>query len=269
MFGTKGSDSGDMPFFEHVDALRPRLVRSALALLVLFCAAFACKEQLMAVIAGPQSPDFVTNRFFAWLAERMSSDVLRINSHPLLLINTAMAGQFNLHLSLSFYSALIVAVPYMLWELWGFVKPALTDRELRVCRMFVFYVTLCFFCGVLFGYFVLSPLSVNFLSGYIVSEQIANMIDMGSYVSLVLNLSLVCGVIFLLPVAADMLSRAGILSAGFMKRYRRHALVVLAALAAIVTPPDVASMVLVMLPLYGLYELSIGIAARHDDRMEQ
>lgn len=253
-----------MSFFEHVDALRPRLVRSALMLMVLVCVAFACKDLLMAIITGPQSSDFPTNRFFGWLADRMSSEVLRINSRPVTLINTAMAGQFNLHLSLSFYTALIVAVPYFLWEVWGFVKPALTERELRASRRIVAYVTLCFFTGVLFGYFVLSPLSVNFLSNYVVSDRISNLIDMDSYVSLVLNLSFVCGVVFLLPVAVSLLSRAGILSASFMKRYRRHALVVLTAMAAVITPPDVASMVLVMLPLYGLYELSISIAARHN-----
>lgn len=264
LFGTKESDGGEMSFFEHLDALRPRLMRSAGVLLVLVCAAFACKEWLMAVITGPQSPDFVTNRFFAWLAGQTGSDALRINSQPLMLINTAMAGQFNLHLSLSFYTAVILTIPYLAGELWGFVKPALTESELRTSRMFVFWVTLCFFAGVLFGYFMLAPLSVNFLSGYVVSDRIANMIDMDSYVSLVLNLSFVCGAVFLLPVAVALLSGAGILSASFMKRYRRHALVVLAVMAAVVTPPDAASMVLVLLPLYGLYELSIGIAARRN-----
>ena len=264
LFGRREADGGEMPFFEHLDALRPRLLRSVAVLLLLVCAAFACKEWLMAVITGPESPDFPTNRLFAWLADRMSSETLRINSRPLTLINTAMAGQFNLHLSLSFYTALILTVPYFLWEMWGFVRPALTERELTAGRKIVFYVTLCFFAGVLFGYFVLAPLSVNFLANYMVSEQISNMIDMGSYVSLVVNLSLVCGVVFLLPVAVSLLSRAGILSASFMKRYRRHALVLLSAMAAIITPPDVASMVLVLLPLYGLYELSINIAARHN-----
>lgn len=264
LFRTNESESGEMSFFEHLDALRPRLIRSAAMLLLLVCVMFALKRQLMAVITGPESPDFPTNRFFAYLAGVLSSDVLRINERPLTLINTAMAGQFNLHLSLSFYAALIFAVPYLLWEMWGFVKPALTERELNASRRFVLYVTLCFFAGVSFGYFLLAPLSVNFLSNYVVSDDIANMIDMESYVALVLNLSFVCGAVFLLPVVTWLLSRAGILKASFMKRYRRHALVTLAALAAVVTPPDVASMVLVLLPLYGLYELSIGIAKKHN-----
>lgn len=264
LFGVKEPENGEMSFFEHLDALRPRLWRSAAVLLLAVCAAFACKEWLMAVVTGPESPEFITNRFFAMLAERLSSDTLRINAHPLTLINTTMAGQFNMHLSLSFYTGLIVSMPYFLWELWGFVKPALTERELRASRRMMFYVVICFFAGVSFGYFVLSPLSVNFLSGYTVGDEISNMIDFGSYVSLITNMTLVCGGIFLLPVLVGVLSRAGLLSAAFMKRYRRHAFVLLAAMAALVTPPDVASMVLVLVPLYGLYELSISIAKRHN-----
>lgn len=265
LFGNKERESGDMSFFDHVEALRPRLFRSAAVLLLLVCAAFACKEWLMTVIMGPQSSDFVTNRLFARLAELLSSDTLRINSQPLHLINTTMAGQFNMHLSLSFYAGLIISVPYISWELWGFVRPALTERELGASRRMVFYVTLCFFTGVLFGYFVLAPLSVNFLSGYTIGDEVENMIDFVSYVSLVSNMTFACGAIFLLPVLVSLLSRAGLLSAAFMKRYRRHALIVLSILSALITPPDVASMVLVLLPLYGLYELSICIAKRHNN----
>lgn len=264
LFGDKRTESGNMPFFDHLSALRPRLLRSAAVLLLLVCAAFVCKEWLMAIVMGPQSPDFATNRFFAWMAGQMSSETLVINSKPLTLINTTMAGQFNMHLSLSFYAGLILAVPYILWELWGFVRPALTEHELRKSRMFVFYVTACFLTGVLFGYFVLSPLSVNFLAGYTLDDKVANMIDLGSYVSLVATLSFVCGGVFLLPVLTALLSGMGLVSASFMKRYRRHALVVLAILSALITPPDAASMVLILLPLYGLYELSIGIAKRRN-----
>lgn len=264
VFSRRGSDDGDMPFFDHLEALRPRLIRSAAVLVVLMCAAFFCKGWLMAVIMGPQSPDFATNRLFARMAVLLSSEVLHINRQPLFLINTAMAGQFNLHLSLSFWTAVILTVPYLLGELWGFVKPALTERELRASRMFVLSVSACFFTGLLFGYFVVAPLSVNFLSGYTVSGDISNMTEIDSYVSLVLNITLACGVVFLLPAAADMMSRAGLLSASFMRRCRRHAIVVMAAMAALITPPDAASMLLVLLPLYGLYEAGIAIAARHN-----
>ena len=262
LFRVSEPEDIDMSFWEHLDALRPRIMRSVVALFVFMIAAFFAGSLLMKVVTGPMSPDFLTNRFFAWMAEELSSEVLRINSNPVQLINTAMAGQLNLHLSMAFYTALLLAIPYLLWEFWGFVRPALTKHEQRRGRFFVAQVSFCFFVGVLFGYFILAPLSVNFLSSYRVSATIDNMIDISSYMSLVLNLTFVCGIIFLLPVLANVLSKMGMLTANFMRNYRRHAIIVLAVLAAFVTPPDAVSMVLVLIPLYGLYELSISVAAR-------
>ena len=266
LFKVREPEPVDMSFFEHLDALRPRLMRSAAALFIFMIAAFLAKEWLMAIIMGPKSEWFPTNRLFAWLSDLMNTDVLRINARPMTLINTTMAGQFNLHLSLAFYTALLLAVPYMLWELWGFVKPALSRSEQRSSRLFVLQVTFCFFTGAAFGYFLLAPLSINFLANYTVSGDISNMIDIGSYMSIVLNMTFVCGFVFLLPVLVGLLAGMGLLTASFMKRYRRHAIVILAAVSAIITPPDAASMVLVALPLYGLYELSISIAARGERR---
>jgi sec-independent protein translocase protein TatC len=171
-----------------------------------------------------------------------------------------MAGQFNMHLLMAFYVALLVAVPYLMLELWLFVRPALTKSEQRTSSIFILYIVLRMAIGIGFGYFILAPLSVNFLSSYIVSSDITNMIDVGSYIKLVANLTLVCALIFELPVAIHFLSKAGIITAQFMKQYRRHAVVVLAVCAAIITPPDIMSMILVIIPLYLLYELSIKIA---------
>lgn len=269
LFKVRDPEPVDMSFFEHLDALRPRLMRSAASLFVFMIAAFLAKEWLMDIIMGPKSEWFPTNRFFAWLSQLLNTDVLRINDRPLTLINTTMAGQFNLHLSLSFYTALMLSIPYMLWELWGFVKPALTPSEQRSSRLFVLQVSLCFFTGAMFGYFLLAPLSINFLAGYTVSGDISNMIDIESYMSIVLNMTFVCGFVFLLPVLVGLLAGMGLLTASFMKRYRRHAIVILAAVSAIITPPDAASMILVMLPLYGLYELSILIAARGERRHQR
>ncbi len=261
LFRVDEPEDGDMSFMEHLDHLRPRLLRAVVALFVFIIVAFAFGDELMAVIMGPKSEWFPTNRLFAWLAESSGKEFLRINSGELTLINTAMAGQINLHIRMAFYTAILLAVPYLLWELWGFVKPALTREEQRKSRFFVLEVSLCFFVGVLFGYFVLSPLSVNFLGSYSMSEQLSNMIDISSYMSLISNMVFVCGVIFLLPILSRVLARMGVLTAAFMRKYRRHAIVVLAVLAALVTPPDVASMVLVMIPLYALYEFSIHIVA--------
>ena len=266
LFKVSEPEEVDMSFWEHLDALRPRIMRSVVALLVFMVVAFIFGGKLMTLITGPMSEWFPTNRLFAWLADELSSEVLRINSNPVQLINTTMAGQFNLHLSLAFNTALLLAIPYLLWELWGFVRPALTAGEQRRGRFFVLQVSLCFFTGVLFGYFMLAPLSVNFLSTYTVSGEISNMIDISSYLSLVLNMTFVCGLIFLLPVLTSLLSGMGLLTAEFMRKYRRHAIIVLALLAAFVTPPDAVSMVLVLMPLYGLYELSILVAMRGEKR---
>ena len=255
-------NTDDMTFFEHLDDMRPGLIRSVVALLVFMVVAFVFKDAIMAFIMGPKSPEFPTNVLFARMADALGSDVLRINSVPLSLINTSMAGQLNLHLLVSFYAALVVALPYLVFELWLFVRPAFSDVELRHSRMFALCTILSFLLGIAFGYFVLAPLSVNFLGSYSVSAAITNMIDVGSYMSLVLNMSLVCGVVFELPMLVYFLSKVGLVTADFMRNYRRHAIVVLAIGAAIITPPDIVSMVLVIIPLYALYELSIGIAAR-------
>ena len=256
----KGVDVNDMTFFEHLDALRPVLIRSVVLLLVAMVVAFIFKEPIMNCIMGPKSPDFITNELMYRLAEKTGSEVLKINQEPVTLINTSMAGQFNMHLLTAFYVALIVAIPYLLFELWLFVRPALTISERRSSTRFILYIVLCMAIGIAFGYFILAPLSVHFLTGYVVSSDISNMIDVSSYISLVANMVLVCAVIFELPVAVHFLSMTGLITAQFMKRYRRHAIVVLAIGAAIITPPDIMSMILVIIPLYLLYELSIKIA---------
>lgn len=256
----KGKDVNDMTFFEHLDALRPGLIRSVIVLFVAMVVAFVFKDPIMDIIMAPKSPDFVVNRMMCTLADITDSPVLKINQTPVTLINTAMAGQFNMHMLLAFYVALIVAIPYLVFELWLFVLPALSRSERRSSSRFILYIIMCMCIGIAFGYFILCPLSINFLSGYVFSADIANMIDARSYIALVSNLLLVCAVIFELPVIVHFLSRMGLISADFMKKYRRHAVIVLSICAAIITPPDVMSMILVVIPLYLLYELSIKIA---------
>lgn len=256
----KGGDVNDMSFFEHLDALRPGLLRSVVVLLVSMVVAFLFKEPVMGLIMGPKSPDFVTNAALCQLAERTGNELLKINQEPVTLINTAMAGQFNMHLMMALYVALIVVIPYLIFELWLFVRPALTASERKSSSKFILYTVGCMVMGILFGYFILAPLSVNFLTGYTVSSEITNMIAISSYISLVANLVFVCALIFELPVVVYFLSRTGLITAQFMRKYRRHAIVLLAVCAAVITPPDIVSMILVIIPLYLLYELSIKIA---------
>ena len=259
----KSSDN-EMTFFEHIEALRPHLVRGAMALFVIMIGAFLAKKFLIdLVLMGPQSPDFVTNRWLCNLSHSLlGNDTLCINHIKLNMINTALGGQFNLHMQIAMVTGVVLAVPYLLWELWRFIAPALTPYERYKSRMFVFYVSLCFFAGLLFGYFLIAPLSINFLANYQASEAISNMIDIRSYLTTVLSVSVACAAVFQLPLLVYFLARMGMVTAKFLRKYRRHAIVILTVVSAVITPPDLFSLVLVVLPLYALYEYSIILAAK-------
>lgn len=258
----KESSDVEMTFFEHIDALRPHLLRGALMMFVVMIVAFTGKSFIIdTILFGPQTPDFPTNRFLCHIAQLTGIDGLCINQNPMSLINTSMGGQFNLHMKVALMTGIVIAIPYMLWELWRFISPALTANERGKSRMLVFFISLCFFVGLLFGYYVISPLTVNFLANYEASAYINNMIDVGSYLSTVLNVSLACGVVFQLPLLVYFLARMGLITAEFMRKYRRHAIVVLVIFSAVITPPDIFSLILVAMPLYGLYEYSIILAA--------
>ena len=212
---------------------------------------------------GPQSPDFPTNRWLCDFSYAVFGDNrVCINQMKFNMVNTALAGQFNLHMQVALATAIAVAVPYLLWEIWRFVVPALTEHERRKSRLFVLYVSLCFFAGLCFGYFLIAPLSVSFFAGYQASPEITNMIDVRSYLSTVLSVSIACAVVFQLPLLVYFLARMGLITASFLRRYRRHALILLCIISAIITPPDIFSLLLVVIPLYGLYECSILLAGR-------
>ncbi len=277
----KESSDVEMTFFEHLEDLRPHLMRAFGALFIIAIAAFIFKGFIIdTLLFAPQTPEFVTNRwlcgmgyrlndFVGWLGGLFNAEwstdptVLCINQgEPVKILNTKLVGQFNLHIKVAMATGLVLGIPYLLWEIWQFVKPALTDDERRGTRMFVFYVSLCFFAGVLFGYFIITPLSLHFFRNYSASEAITNMIDTSSFFSQVIGVSLGAGLLFQLPLLVYFLTRIGLVSPEFLRKYRRHAVVLLAVVAAIITPPDIFSMVLVMLPLYGLYEFSIYLSGR-------
>lgn len=260
---TESTTNDQMTFFEHLDSLRPHLVRSAAALLIMAVAAFLLKGFVIdGLLMGPQSAEFPTNRLIGRLAAVLGGTGLEMHADRFSIINTSVAGQFNLHLRVSLATAFVITVPYLLWELWRFVKPALTENEKRGSRLFVFWVSLCFFSGLLFGYFIIVPLALNFLLNYTASPDIVNMIDINSYLSTVLGTTVACGLVFQLPLLVWFLARMGVLSSAFMKKYRRHAIIILGVFSAVITPPDALSMVLVLLPMYGLYEIGIRLAAR-------
>ncbi len=256
------SDDSQMSVAEHINELRRRLTRTVILLAVGFIVAFIFKDFLTGILFGPSNPEFLSNRAFAWLADQTGVDMLRINQSNPELINTQMAGQFKLHLKLSFVASLVVTIPFALWQLWIFVRPALTQKVIRHCRSLVFEVSLWFFVGLLFGYFIVAPLANNFLSNYVLSTEINNMIDVNSYLSIVLGVSMACALTFQLPLLIKLLATIGIVSSKLLRKYRKIAFTVILILSAVITPPDVFSQILVGAPLYILYEYGIVITRR-------
>lgn len=252
----------EMSFLDHLEELRWHLVRAVAAIFVFAIVALVNKEFVFhTLILGPSRPDFWTYRWLCMLGEAIDSANLCIDSIPFVIQNRTMTGQFTTHLTVSFLAGFIVSFPYIFWEIWRFVKPGLYPSEQRLTRGSVFFVSLLFAIGISFGYLVVAPLSVNFLANYQVDPSIINEIDLGSYISTVMMLTLACGLLFELPMIVYVLSKAGIVSPKQMKTYRRHSIVGILGISAIITPSDVMSMILVAIPLLVLYEISIFISA--------
>lgn len=177
------------------------------------------------------------------------------------LQNRTMAGQFTMHITISFFIGLICAFPYTFWELWRFIKPGLYPKEQKMSTGIILFVCVLFILGILFGYYIAAPLSINFLASYNLDPSIENYFDISSYISLLFMLVLGTGLMFQLPVVVFALSKVGVVTPEFLKTYRRHAIVIILIVAAIITPPDVISQILVSLPLTLLYEISIWVSA--------
>lgn len=253
----------EMTFLDHLEELRWHLVRSIVAIVVFAIVAFVFHRFIFdVIILAPKTPAFWTNQQLCALGELLNVSSLCINAVPFKVINISMAGQFSTHIMVSLVLGIIVAFPYIFWEFWRFVSPALYTKEKQSSRGAIFYTSLLFMLGVLFGYFLIVPLSVHFLGSYNVSAQVENTIDLKSYISTVTSVVLASGIIFELPIFVYFLAKAGLVSAAFLRKYRKHSVVVILALSAIITPPDVFSQILVCLPLLLLYEVGIIIARR-------
>ena len=251
-----------MTFLDHLEELRWHVVRSFVAIIVLTIVAFSSKTFVFDVlIFGPARPDFWTFKMLCKLGELINSDVLCIESIPFLIQSRNMTGQFTMHLISSFVLGFIVAFPYVFWEIWRFIGPGLYPTERKVSKGAVFFVTLLFVIGVLFGYYIMSPLAVNFLANYQVSELVVNEFDITSYVTTVTTLVMGSGVLFQLPMVIYFLSKIGLVTPALMRHYRRHAIIVILFFGAVLTPPDPLSQILIAIPLYGLYQFSILISA--------
>lgn len=234
-----------MTFWDHLDVLRSSLIKMGVAVVVFAVAAFLMKETLFSVVLAPRSSDFVTYR------------LLGVEEFSLHLMNTGLTEQFMIHMRTALYAGLLLASPYILYELFRFVSPGLYQNERRYAVWIVGAAYVMFLVGTLVNYFVVFPLTVRFLGTYQVSPDVANMLTIQSYVDTLLGMSLVMGVVFELPVVCALLGRIGLINAQLMAGYRRHAIVAILVVAAIITPTtDVFTLFVVSLPIYLLYEVS-------------
>jgi sec-independent protein translocase protein TatC len=255
----------EMSFFDHIDVLRKHLLRALAVVLVFTAGAFYYTDFIFnTVIMGPKDPSFWTYRMMCKLYERFPSigEDFCIRTLDAKIINTEMSGQFTLQLNACVMTGLILGIPYLLFEIWLFIKPALHENERKSASGFVAFASFLFFTGILFGYYIICPLSVNFLINYQVSPDIENTFTIDSYLSTVMTLTLGSGIIFQLPVVIYILSKVGIMTPAFMRSSRRYAAVIILIVAAVVTPTaDPFTMLTVALPLFLLYEVSIYISA--------
>ena len=246
----------NLTFGEHLDELRKMLVRVSCVVALLMLIAFFFKENVFGFLLAPCSHDFVTytvlRNFLASIGVNTS-----LFTEDIELITTDISSQFMAHLSVSFYSGLLLSSPYILYELMKYISPALYDNEKKYANRILIAVYMLFFLGMVVSYLILFPVSSRFLSGYNVSPDVQSLITLDSYLSLFISLTLMMGVVFELPVLAVLLAKIGIVDDGLMAKYRRHAFVLILVLAAIITPPDILTLVIVSLPLYLLYEVSI------------
>ncbi|RGL87037.1 twin-arginine translocase subunit TatC [Butyricimonas virosa] len=257
----QASESEKQSFWDHLDILRASLVKIAAVTAVFVVVAFFFKEALFSVILAPKDADFITYRwlyfFSGWVTDEQAQDFY------VKLINTGLAQQFMIHMKVAMCTGVLCASPYILYQLFRFVSPALYANERKYVVRVVGYGYIMFMVGVLISYFLIFPLTFRFLGTYQVSDQVENMISLQSYISTLLMMSLAMGIVFEIPILSWLFAKLGFISADFMRRYRRHAVVIILVVAAIITPTsDVFTLLLVSLPMWLLYEVSILIVKR-------
>ena len=246
--GKVKNDTSPMTFWDHLDELRSVIIRALVVTVVAAAVAFCLKDQLFEVVLAPRTSDFITFR------------LLGVEAFNIHLMNTGLTEQFMIHLKTAMYAGVLIASPYIIYLLFGFISPALYDNERRYATLLCTSGYLMFMLGTLLNYFLIFPLTVKFLGTYQVSEDVANMLTLQSYMDTLLMMSLVMGIIFELPVVSWLLGRMGLLNASMMRMWRKHAIVAILVVAAIITPTtDAFTLLIVALPIWLLYEASIFI----------
>ena len=259
----KEEEEGGMSFLDHLEALRYHILRSVAAILIFTVIAFLAKDIVFGIIIlGPSKVDFITYRVLCDLGNYLGISALCIDQLPFTIQSRQMTGQFTMHMTSSVVVGFVVAFPYVFWEIWRFISPGLYEKERNAARGAVFFVSFLFLSGAAFGYYVLSPLSINFLANYQLDPTILNEFDVTSYVTTLTMLVIASAVMFQLPVVVYFLSMSGLVTSRMLKEYRRHSIVVILIVSAIITPPDVVSQLLIAMPILVLYEVGIMIAKR-------
>lgn len=257
------SDQSNMSFLNHLEELRWRLVKCAIAILIFAIAIWVCHQLIMDhLFLVMLKSDFITFQIFCKYLG------VCVENAPVQMQSTTVSGQFSYAILMSLMGGVVLAFPFIIFQLWKFIQPGLKGNEKKGIKGIVFYISLLFFLGILFGYFVVAPLSVMFFGTFTMSPNIENNFTINSYMSLILSAIFYCGLFFLLPIVSYFLTKIGLFGSGFLKKYRKHALVVILILSAIITPPDVFSQIVVTIPVYLLYEISILVAKRIEKKRE-
>jgi sec-independent protein translocase protein TatC len=250
-------ENKNMSFIEHLEELRWRLVRCAIAIVIFSVIIWIYQEWIIDnVFLSMKDPSFITYRLLCQYFGVCISEI------PVKMQSTTMAGQFSYALMMSMIGGVVISFPYLFYQIWSFIKPGLKQNEKIAVKGIVFYVSILFFLGILFGYFVVAPLCVQFFGTYQLSKNIENIFTINSYMSTIISTVFYSGLLFLLPVVAYLLGKIGIITADFLRKYRKHAIVGVLILAAVITPPDLVSQIIVSIPIVLLYEISILVVSR-------
>ncbi len=255
-------DINEMSFLDHLEDLRWHLIRICLAVIIVATLAFIFSRFIFdTIIFAPLDMSFPTYDFLCKTATFINLDTTFCNDEvPLILQNRTMAGQFSADIWTAILGGFVISFPYVIYQLWKFISPGLHSNERKHSRGFIVISSFLFFIGVLFGYYIVTPLSINFLANYSISVKVDNQIDISSYIGLVRASALASGLIFELPIIIYFLTKIGLVTPEFLKKYRKYALVIVLILSAIITPPDIASQVIVAIPIIILYQISIYIS---------
>jgi sec-independent protein translocase protein TatC len=253
----------EMSFLDHLEELRWVLVRSTIAILLFAVLTFFISDFVFDVIIfGPKSPDFITYRFFCDLSHQLGfADSICVTDMPFIIQNINVEGQINIMVWTCITAGFILAFPYILLQIWNFISPALYENERKYAKLFIFIASLLFFLGVLFGYFVIVPMSINFFATFKVSDVVQNQFSFDSYISMIKTAVIACGLFFELPVIIYFITKLGLVTPQFLRQSWKYAVVIILIVAAIVTPPDVVSQLIVAIPMLLIYEISIFISA--------